>query len=379
MTLSKTCSAGQPITINKVLASDVSPTAAAGWNAAFDGLVSLTANPAINIASGSNVTVDGRSRYPASTYGMQITIPPGGGNGIVGAQSGSIDSVKLYNIEVVGPYCTSTKPCSTAAYGINIAPSTNQVTNLLISNCSIHGISEALRSSNWNGVTVEYNHIADTIGDGVDHEDVMYSYPSSNVTWRYNIIKNSPNDGIFFEFGGATNFSFYGNVFYASSLSFITTKAPGNYGPIYIYNNVFHAPSAAAYGFISSNGSTMNAADQVYNNVFYNVSNSLGAANSGYNAYSYTSLTGYTWPSGEVGSFTFIDTGNTFQNVGGGLFQPVANSPLIGKGKALTADGYINKDMDGRTRGAKGGWDIGAYEYPGTAPAPPTNLNVIVH
>jgi hypothetical protein len=372
------CTSGKPIAFNRVLASDPVPSAAVGWNSSFDSLVDIKASPGINV-SGNYVTVDGRSRYPATTYGIRVTIPASGGNGVVAAQTGSVDNLRLYNIEVLGPYCTSSAPCSTAAYGVNIAPSTNNVTNLLVSNCSIHGISEALRASNWNVATIEYNHIADTANDGVDHEDVIYSYPSSNVIWRYNIIDNSPNDGLFFEFGGATNLYFYGNIFYGSTDSFLTTKAPGTYGPIHIYNNVFQAPSGTNYGWITSNGSTMSSSDEVYNNVFYNVSNDLGAAKSGYNAYSYTTLNGYPWPSNETGSFSFVDNGSVFVSVSGGNFHLAAGSVLIDKGKALTADGYINKDIDGDTRGADGSWDVGAYEHQAANPAPPTNVKSVVH
>ena len=379
LSVNKNCSSGSPLTFNRVLASDPTPAAAGGWNNSFDSLVNITGSPGINVPGGSYVTIDGRFRYPSKTYGIKVTIPATGGNGVFAGQSATVDNLKLYNIEVIGPYCTTSAPCSTAAYGINIAPSTNNVTNLLVSNSYVHGISEAFRASNWNGVVIEYNQIADTINDGVDHEDVIYSYPSNNVIWRYNTIKNSPNDGLFFEFGGATNFYFYGNVFYASTSSFLTTKAPGNYGPIYIYNNVFQAPSASNYGWITYNGSTMNAADEVYNNVFYNVSNDMNAAKSGYNAYSYTTLNGYSWPSNELGSFTFTDTGHTFVNVAGGDFHLVAGSSLINKGKSLTTDGFINKDADGDTRGADGTWDIGAFEYHSGTPAPPTNLNSIVH
>lgn len=380
LTPSKSCTSGSPLRIYRATSSDSAAGSAAGWNSSFDSQVQIKADPGIDDPGSSSVTIDGRFRAPSTNYGIKVIIPGGGGNGVKAAESNSVDGLKLYNIEVLGPYCTTSKPCSSAAYGINIAPSNNNVTNLLVNSCFVHGVSEAFRSSQWNGVIIEYNQIADTYNDGVDHEDVEYSYPSNNVTWRYNTIHNSPNDGIFFEFGGAVNFYLYGNVYYDSQYSLLTTKAPGNYGPIYIYNNTFHAPSSSNYGWITSDGSNIDSRSRVYNNVFYNVSNDLQGATSAHNGYSYTTLNGYGWPSNEVGSFTFKDTGaNVFVNLSGGDFHLVSGSPLIDKGVALATDGYLNKDASGVTRGNGGGWDVGAFEYSGVTPGAPVNLQGVVH
>jgi hypothetical protein len=93
---------------------------------------------------------------------------------------------------------------------------------------------------------------------------------------RYNTIANCTADGIFFEYGGAVNFQFYGNLYYNTPNSHITFKGgSGAYGPVYIYNNTFHAPSASSFGWIDPNGSKMVCGSQVYNNIFYNVANSL--------------------------------------------------------------------------------------------------------
>ena len=376
----KSCTSTSPLLIYRSTSADSAAVSAAGWSATYDSQVQIKADPGIDDPGSSAVTIDGRFRAPSTNYGFKVIIPSGGGNGVFAAESNSVDSLKLYSIEVMGPYCTLSNPCSTAAYGINIAPSANKVTNLLVNSCFVHGISEAFRSSQWNGVVIEYNQIADTANDGVDHEDVMYSYPSNNVIWRYNTIRNSPNDGIFFEFGGAVNFYLYGNVYYDSQYSLLTTKAPGNYGPIYIYNNTFHAPSLSNYGWITSDGSSIDSRSQVFNNVFYNVSNDLQGATSGHNAYSYTTLNGYGWPSNESGSFTFTDNGsNAFVNLPGGDFHLVSGSPLIDKGIALATDGYINKDASGVTRGNGAGWDVGAFEYSGATPGAPTNLQGVVH
>ena len=374
LTVGKGGSSANPIRIYRVRASDAAPVAAPGWTSGFDSLATITGSPGISVPASSAVTIDGRS-----PYGIKIVIPATGGDGVKAAQSASIDSLTLANIEVLGPY---TSTATVGVYGVNIAPSTNTVTNLRVASCRVRGISEAFRASNWNGAVVERCVIADTANDGVDHEDVIYSYPCSNVTFRYNTITNSPNDGLFFEFGGATNFRFYGNVYYNSTYLMIKTKSPGNYGPIYIYNNVFHSPSnGTAHGIVSFAGTT-NGATEVFNNIFFNTTNSAGdggPVHSDYNAYNYTSLGGYGWPSSEAHSLTF--TGDPFVNPAGGDYHLNATSAgtFKNKGKTLTTDGYINVDADGNTRGADGAWDIGAYEIGGTAtaPSPPKNLRII--
>ena len=200
------------------------------------------------------------------------------------------------------------------------------------------------------------------------------------MIWRYNTVINCESDGIFFEFGGAQNFQFYGNVFYNTPNSLITLKNGGQtYGPIFIYNNVFEAPSASSYGWVTTNGSPMAAGSKVYNNIFFNVSNDFEQSLSDYNAYNYTRLNGYDWPSNEAHSFTFA--GNPFIDLspytGNGDPDPgeIGDFHLIGSaqaqfegGLALAADGFLNKDADGNTRASP--WYIGAYQYIGGSPTP---------
>jgi hypothetical protein len=123
----------------------------------------------------------------------------------------------------------------------------------------------------------------------------------------------------------------------------------------------------------------MTGASAVYNNIFFNVSNNFtgSGVTSDYNAYNYTTLQGAAWPLREAHSFTFV--GNPFvslppntEPVGtiGNFHLAAATQALFLRGTALTANGFINKDSDGNTRGAKGTWYIGADEYSTASPTP---------
>jgi hypothetical protein len=361
----KSGTASAPITINRVQSTDVAPASTAGWQAAFDSQVSITgANPGVSIESYSNVNISGRI-----ASGIMVTIDSYGGDGLKAAQSGNVANLNISYIEFMGP--PNKTGLSQGRYGINIAPSTSTVNNLVIDHCFIHQWCEAFRACNWNNVTIQYCKIADTDTDNIDHADVAYNYPSTNVTFRHNSIYNSPVDGIFFEYGGAVNWYFYGNIYWNSTNHLIFFKSPGTYGPIYIFNNVFHAPTTATYAYITTNGSTIDAATRVYNNVFWNTTNDFSSSMSDYNAYNFTSLNGYSWPSDEKHSFTF--TGSPFVNPAAGNFHQINGSILKDRGISITAatNGFINKDMDGNTRGADGIWDIGAFEYStGSSPSP---------
>jgi hypothetical protein len=387
-------SSGNPILIYRALSTDAVPTAAAGWSSSFDSTVALS--DSIYFPSGSYVTVDGRVPYVAkvgtkgvSNAGITVSIQAAsGGDGIDGADVGPISNFIVRNVSLLGPYTANSG--GGGVNGINICNSAHAITNCTFHGISIVGTGEAVRAAAWNGVVIEYCYIADTNNDGQQHEDVQYSYPSTNCIWRYNQINNSPNDGVFFEYGGAKNFAFYGNVYYNSSNWMICTKAASGsvYGPLLIYNNVFMGPTLSSAGWVSTNSASMTGSTFVYNNIFYNASNSVQGSGviSDYNAYNYTSLGGYSWNSNEAHSFTF--TGTPFisiptysQPVGtiGDFHLTAAAQAQFQKGIALATDGFLNKDLDGNTRGSGGIWYLGAYQYGSVAqptPMPASGLRI---
>jgi hypothetical protein len=350
--------AGSPINISRVLASDTAASSAPGWQASFDSPARFGS---INIPGQSYININGRVKS-----GIVVTVGSSGGSAMTGATSASISNITISYVEFFGP--PNKTGLSYGRYGINIAPSSNTVNNLTIDHCWVHQWCEALRSSNWNNVVIQYSTISDTDTDNIDHADVVYNYPHKNVTWRYNSIFNSPVDGIFHEFGGAVNFQFYGNIYWNSSNHLIYFKAPGTYGPIFIYNNVFAAPNSSNYAYITTGGSTIAAGSLIRNNVFLNTTNDFGSI-SDYNAYIPATVNGYSAPQEPHG---IVSATNPFVSSASGDFHLTAAGATLlqNKGAPLTTDGYINKDVDGNTRGSDGTWDIGAYEYAKAGPTP---------
>ncbi len=386
---------GSPIKILRATSSDTVATSAPGWQPSFDSQIKLPGDVGIEVPSSSHIVVDGRTQY-----GILITMPFSGGYAVEcdpGAGAGvPVTDLSFHNIDILGPYASANNPAKDESVGFKIDPSDGTLSNVLIDHCRIRGCPTGLHCLVSN-LTIQYSTIQDVWpawgGANIDHPDVMYCYPSPNMTWRYNTIINCQSDGIFFEYGGAQNFQFYGNVYYNTTNSLLTTKAPGTYGPMFIYNNVFEAPSASDYGWITTNGSTVASGTEVYDNIFFNVSNDIEQSATDYNAYNYTSLNGFPWPGpGGSGSEPHSITlgGNPFANLPphtqpvttiGDFHLTSASQVLFQNGLPLKQDGFINIDPDGNQRGSGGHWYIGAYQgayqHSGAAPPAPTGLHIV--
>jgi hypothetical protein len=333
------------------------------------------------------LTFDGRI-----PYGIQILIPGSSGDGIDGGEgtrsgtSQPIDHITWTNVEIYGPACVTSGTCNgSGVVGINIMPycqSANR-TNLLFDHMSIHRTGEAVRGCGWGDSIIQYSLIYDTHNDGEQHEDIMYSNPPyQNVTWRYNKIFLSPNDGIFFEYGtGAVNWAFYGNVVYHSGGELIVFKGGSNYGPVYIYNNVFE--NDGTFGdyqpaWLDFTGPMVGG--EVANNVFENVTITGKGPNANHNAFSSGSDGGsgsFTYNPGKLGASTMFINESPNDPISADFHLTPTGATTFGKGKVLAAP--YDRDPDNNLRGTGSIWYIGAYQYSSVAPAPPTNLNGVIH
>lgn len=370
----KSCAADHVLTLSRVRSTDTAPTSASGWSPAYDSQVVL-----------HYIDIPGPSAYITITgrilNGMLVAIPGTSGDGIDGGNGSGdgvnqpIDNITFSYIEVYGPPCVTSGDCTNqGVIGVNIMPYCHGAdrTHLLFDHMSVHRTGEAFRGCGWDQSVVQYSLIYDTHNDGQQHEDILYSNPPfQNVTWRYNRIYQSPNDGIFFEYGpGAVNFAFYGNVVYHSGGWLMCFKAGfGNtYGPVFIYNNVFENDNSfgdyqpAFLGF-----SNMAPGSELANNVFENVSPTAEDAppNASHNAYTISSsvdggLNSLHYAPGIVGASVLFVNEAPASPEAADFHLTARGASTLASGKPLPAP--YNVDPDGNLRGAGGSWTIGAYQ-----------------
>ncbi len=393
LSINKTCSAGAVLNINRVLSTDAVPVASPGWNSSFDSQVIISDNE-IFLNGGAYYTVNGRIGTPVgNNFGISVRCTSSGGcEGIGPVQAGALSHITISYVELFGPACITANGsgpgnCSGSVDGFNIAPSSNPIDSLLLDHMWIHRWSETIRENKWSNAIIQYCYIGEIrqASSGGEHEDIVYSYPSTNQTWRYNHIYSSPNDGMFHEFStGAVNEAYYGNVIYHSGAAIISWKSGSTFGPVTLINNTFENDGTfgdVQPGNINWAGSFV-AGSVVENNIYENISNG-GNGPQGtvdYNAYS----TGIGQDSG-AHSFTYVPgtLGLSVMFVNESPSNPVAADFLLTAlgattfqgGKALSAP--YDKDPDGNTRGADGHWYLGAYQYVGSqsqGPQPPTGL-----
>jgi hypothetical protein len=403
----KNCTAATVLNINRVLSADSVPVAAPGWNSSFDSQVVL---PNITIVGpAAYITINGREWQGgvAGMGGIQVLIPGASGDGIDASNNGNggpaIDHITWTYVEVYGPSCVQNQNCTSGGVtGINIMPycSTGNRTNLLFDHVSIHQTGEAIRACGWNGATIQYSLIYDTHNDGQQHEDIQYSNPPyQNVTWKYNSIFDSPNDGIFFEGdGSAVNFVFMYNIFYHSAGWGIACKTgDSTCGPMIIVNNIFEYDGTdvgegyTSLWFGSGGGVDLLSGSIVANNIWYQAQNQFSPACAPAvcesNAYSGSSF----GSNSETGSFYFpasnpLNSFNGWVNMSSSNpiaanFNLTAAGSALFTGKGTNLGAPYNIDMNGNTQPASGAWTVGPYIYSGSqaqAPQPPTGLKATV-
>jgi hypothetical protein len=378
-------SSGNVISIKRVQATDSVPAAAPGWSSAFDSVVVLDqssgGNHGLYLANVSYITVDGRVANGIKFIGANS-------GGSISADSGTITGFTITNCELVGP--SSLSGLSSAPYGLNWAFGT--MNNCLVDHCQIHQMCNSFREGGWNNFVVQYCNIHDLYLCNYDHNDICYTYDNNtnNVIWRYNTVYNSPSDGWLFESSSSIkNWYWYGNVVYNCGYSIIQLKGGqmnggpnASYSGLYIYNNVLggvNPTGTFAYiNFLDGVGGTLTNV-LVENNIFFNCENEgsgMPGVTSDYNAYFPATVSGVGWPSSELHSFVL--SANPFVDPTRGNYHLTAAvaSVLMSKGKALVADGFINVDMDGNTRGGSAGWGVGAYQSVSNVPLPPANLRL---
>jgi hypothetical protein len=243
---------------------------------------------------------------------------------------------------------------------MNLGPSQGfQNRDITIAYVDFNTLTDGIHLGRNNGVLVEHCRISN-IGNfgGSDHPNNVYNHLEGsqgpfNITFRYNVFDNAQNTGIYisndgYASGVNSGFYIYGNVFLNMPESWaraITLKPQQvSLQGVYILNNTF-VNCSSPYTWS------------------YNQGEPSPTGLSANNIYSSSGVPGFMF-SGNDGNHYVNSTTSIFVNAGAGNYR--LNAP-VGTGANLSSisTGYntFNKDPDGKTRGADGLWDIGAYEY----------------
>ena len=395
MTIAKTCTAGNVLTLKRVLSTDSVPTSAAGWNAAFDSQV-VNNNGTVTFGSVSYVTIDGRVGDAASgtAYGIQWAYT---GNGLTAFSntSSTINNITLSHVELWGPSCAASGTCSNSCWGLNL--NMGQDNNTTVDHSWIHRFAEVIRPYETSNLTIQYSYIGEDVAvTSADHEDWIYAAPSCQIVAIGSHFYSSGNDGIFMDYGGCANSVFINNTFAHWGFWAISLGKTGTCGPYVIVGNTFANDSLGSdgagneypYGVMGSGGCTLDTSSVVANNIFYNtalddLANSYTTYNGGTtsNGNSFSCGTGcfsYSLASpiyNFTGFTTFVASGTPSSAVAVAVdfhLTSAGKTLFQAKGTNLTSmcSTYpaICLDKDGNSRPASGAWTVGAYEATTSSP-----------
>lgn len=333
------------ITVKKAIQADHGTDT--GWLSSYGSGQAVFGPLAINASNGGYIEINGQT-----AYGFKVDFGEGqsGFNFVRGGPQVHLRYIDFAGITNTGDYNygASTKALNIHPWNGSGYDNTN---GLIVSHCALHGAETVIQWENTSNGLVEYTDFYDSRStSGNWHQNMMFVGGGSNNTIRYNRFHNYNTEGIFFTYGGESNWYIYGNVFYdgVSVARGIEIRQDFSYGAFYIYNNTF-----------------INMPVGAVNNVANSVSGGAGRNNIGINA-------GFTWGAIPSGNNTTGLSTSAFVNYSARDFHLAAPTAA-----GMTLSSPYNTDPEGLTRGADGTWDLGAYEY-GTAvttqPSAPTNL-----
>jgi hypothetical protein len=391
-TIAKTCTSGSQLTVESVLSTDSVPTSAPGYTTAVLNQV-LISNGSIDFGGGAYITLNGRKGTigTSSSFGISFRCPSGNSCvPITVGTSAAANNDTLTYLELYGPPCVTSGgsgegSCTGATHAVDHGLSST--TNLLMDHMWMHQFAEIVRPYQWTNYTIQYSDLDTTRETPAEHEDIMYAANPTSGTIRYNVIWGSPNDGLFFDQGG-NSLAFYGNVYYNSGGGMIIfDNDAGPNGSLAMYNNTFSSDGSFGDYKCPSNCPwidwlTTFSSVVIENNIFDHVTYSGSPGTGNYNAYSTdigkqdSGANSFTYTSAFAPSNTLFLVTSTSNPISANYRLASSGQTTFAKGVTLPAP--YNQDPDGNTRGTGGIWYLGAYQYQGVAPAPPTNLTGVV-
>lgn len=355
------------ITVKKATIADHGTST--GWSDAFgDGQAILNR---IAITYGY-VTIDG-----VFEYGFYIPVPEGQhGINVGGYEAVVKDAITIKYVDLAGPAGSAALFYTQETVGVYAAwfvVSPYDFTNMLISHCSMHGMTTLNLLAKHNGLIVEYCKLYDVRTSNINgpHTNCVYINSSDNCTFRYNEVSNWDTTGYYMnQWSGTetrTGHKIYGNWFHDSAPGYpgAVYHSWGNQNDAHVHNNTIQN----VYSFFSS-----------YNSVFTNsfCSNNI--------------LINVTVPQVDISGhnynyFSGSDALGEANGIAAGSTNPFTTAPAISssissvlprnKGVALAAE--YNTDATGATRGGDGTWDIGAREAGGADVTPPTLFSSVIN
>ena len=370
----KSGTAASPINIKRVLSSDAIPTSAAGWSSSLDARATFTGSDALSTPV-SYVLIDGRV-----DMGLRFVLTDTTAGGLPSSYNATGGNyITLNSVDLVGPNAVARPDGSSISnplvnhagdtsgvkigYGYSPNPGADNIT---IKNSRVRGHANEFWFAGARKITIENNKIYDNgaANSAQWHGNMMIVNGSDGIIFRNNDVYNWQVEGLYPWGSTSKNWYVYGNVFHdgiggknGSSHRFLELRSYSGtvtHGPFYVYNNTVANAYAA---FTRGDTSVYWSADSVArNNLVYNVAGAgvgylpaQASNNLYYSTSPFVSANDYRLSAGIAG----VSVPNVTTVLG-----PVTNFQI---------------DPDGKTRGADGVWDIGAYEYSGTT-QPPVNV-----
>ena len=362
----KSGSAGNLITLKRVLSSDSTPTSAAGWNSSFDSQVIIQPGDSAlywdtpNV--GSYLYIDGRqdSGIKLTVGNVSGTYP--GAFYLADGSSGQRD-ITVTNVDMAGPGGNTTFVAAVSVVSCRTwnGSAFGGASNITFAASRIHGGPNLVLLCNAYAWTFDNCRFYDNNAANASsfHPNLCEFLSSGNITWKNCDMTQWAVEGIM-PYGNATGpIYIYGCVWhdpYGGTPRIVEIFTPYT---VFFYNNTIVNVPFAIFNQVTGTSWQSSAA---YNNIVWN---SAGMGNMPNIDYNFTD--------GNVsGVHSIIGGSNPFVNYAGGDYHIISTvGSKLPRDKGNNLGSPYNVDKDGNTRGADGTWDIGAYEYPsggGSAP-----------
>lgn len=225
---------------------------------------------------------------------------------------------------------------NTADEGIELKPGTHD--------CSVD--SNNISAANLNDLTPGYGGAAIEVNEAVAAPQHWDSNPQHII--RNNLVHNTgPGSGA--------------NQIYNSGIRLGTGSLA--------YNNVIYGIQANGVGIIVDNNAGDSYTRMIYHNTI-DVTSSQAISVSG-------AITDTRNNIGPISTNNLATSKSYYKNASSGDYHLIAGAAPIDAGIDLTS--VVSTDIEGNARTAHMPPDLGAYEFVGNPPNPPTNLTVAVH